>query len=217
MKHFNIIVAIIAVAAVIFLMARGIYKQSEEKNELANTTQASILEIKNNDWVSGNPEAPVTLIEYLDFECETCGAYYPLVSQLKTDYQDQMRFAVRYFPLPGHKNSRSAAHAVEAAGKQGKFWEMHDMLFTRQREWGEQHAADQDQFEKYAREIGLNIDQWKQDVASTEVKDRVDANYQEAIQLGLQGTPSFFLNGRKIEGPRTYEGFKRLIDATLQE
>ncbi len=212
MKNLKIIVGIVVVIVVVFLLAKGGYKQTEEKVETANTSQASALEIKANDWVSGTSTAKVTLVEYLDFECEACGAFYPIVTQLKEEYKDDLRLVVRYFPLPGHKNSRTAAHAVEAAGKQGKFWEMYSILFTKQSEWSEKPVANQDQFEKYAIEAGVNIEQWRIDVKSDEVKKRVDDSYKEAVSLNLQGTPSFFLDGKKIENPKGYESFKLLIE-----
>jgi protein-disulfide isomerase len=212
-KQTKFIIGIIALIVFVFILAKVNYKNTEKKVESTNTNQASVLEIKANDWAVGPVDAKVTVVEYLDFECEACGAYYPLTTQLKEEYKDSMRFVVRYFPLPGHKNSRTAAHAVEAAGKQGKFWEMYSILFTKQSEWSEQQVANQDQFAKYAVEAGVtNIEQWKKDVVSDEVKNRVEDSYKEAVSLNLQGTPSFFLNGKKIENPKGYESFKLLIE-----
>lgn len=127
-----------------------------------------------------------------------------------------MRFVVRYYPLAGHRNSRTSAHAAEAAGKQGKFWEMYDLLYTNQGEWGEQQTANQEQFEKYAVQAGLDMEQYRKDVMSEEVKKRVDDSFNEAMSLDLQGTPSFFLNGRKIDNPQGYEPFKNLIEKALK-
>ncbi len=217
MKHLKVIISIVVLIVIVFFMAKGSYKKSEDKVESTNTTQASALEIKENDWATGSTTAKVVLVEYLDFECEACGAYYPLVRQLKDEYKDSILFVVRYFPLPGHRNSKTAAYAVEAAGKQGKFWEMHDVLFNKQKEWGEGQFTNQNLFEKYALEAGVNIEQWKKDVASPEVKKRVDDSYDEAVSLNLQGTPSFFLNGKKIENPQGYEPFKKLIEEELKK
>ena len=211
-KQVKFIIGIIGLIIVVFFIAKSDFKNREIKEEPVSVNQASVLEVKENDWVSGVSTAKVTLVEYLDFECEACGAYYPIVTQLKEEYKDDMRVVIRYFPLPGHKNSRTAAHAVEAAGKQGKFWEMYSILFTKQSEWGEQQVANQDQFEKYAIEAGVNIDQWRTDVKSDEVKKRVEDSYKEAMSLNLQGTPSFFLNGKKVESPKGYESFKLLIE-----
>lgn len=217
MKNLKIIIGIVACILIVFFLAKGGYKNAENKTATTDIKKVSTLDIKENDWVVGSSTANVTLIEYLDFECEACGAYYPLITQLKKEYGDSIRFVVRYFPLPGHKNSRTAAQSVEAAGKQGKFWEMYNILFTKQKEWGEQQVANQDQFEKYAVEAGVsNLDQWKKDVTSPEIIKRVDDSYKEAVSLKLQGTPSFFLNGKKIESPQGYEPFKKLIDEALK-
>lgn len=217
MKNLKIIIGIAACIAIVFFLAKGGYKNAEDKDATTDIKKVSTLDVKENDWVVGSSTAKITLVEYLDFECEACGAYYPITTQLKNEYKDSIRFVVRYFPLPGHKNSRTAAQAVEAAGKQGKFWEMYNILFTKQKEWGEQQVANQNQFEKYAMEAGVsNIDQWKKDVTSPEVIKRVDDSYKEAVSLRLQGTPSFFLNGKKIESPQGYGPFKKLIDEALK-
>ena len=216
MKNLKIIIGIFALIVVVFLIAKGGYKKSEDTAERSNTTQSSVLEIRANDWVLGTSTAKVTIVEYLDFECEACGAYYPITTKIKEEYKDDVRLVIRYFPLPGHKNSRTAAYAVESAGKQGKFFEMYNILFTKQSEWSEQQMANQDQFEKYALEAGVNIEQWKKDVTSDEVKNRVEESYKEAMGLNLQGTPSFFLNGKRIQNPKGYESFKVLIDEAIK-
>lgn len=176
---------------------------------------ADLLAIKADDWVKGPAEAPITLVEYLDFECEACRAYYPTVKQLKEEYKDNIRFVVRYFPLPGHKNSMTSALAVEAAGKQGKFWEMHDVLYENQRSWGEKGKADPKVFEEYAKQIGLDIEKYKNDVTSNELKDRVNRDKNSGISLGVQGTPTFFINGERIPNPKGYEDFKSIIDGLM--
>lgn len=177
--------------------------------------QKKLLEVVSDDYIKGNKEASVTLIEYLDFECEACGAYYPLIKQLAEEFKTDVRFVNRYFPLPGHKNGLPAALAVEAAARQGKYWEMHDKLFEEQKSWGEKRAADPKIFEGYAQEIGLNLDQFKKDVASKEVRDRVERDKNSGIKLGVSGTPTFFLNGEKIPNPKSPEDFKTFINAAI--
>ena len=180
---------------------------SEEKQKL--------LEVVADDYIKGNKDASVTLVEYLDFECEACGAYYPLVKQLSEEFKTEVRFVNRYFPLPGHKNSMTAATAVEAAGRQGKYWEMNDILFENQRSWGEKQSPDPVIFEGYAQQIGLNMDQYKKDVKSKEVSERVNRDKTSGTQLGVNGTPSFFLNGEKIPNPKTIDDFKTFIQAAI--
>lgn len=176
---------------------------------------ASILAIASDDYVKGSPEAKVTLVEYLDFECEACGAYYPLIKQLSVDFPNDLRIVTRYFPLPGHKNSMTAALAVEAAAKQGKYWEMHDILFENQGTWGNKAIPTPQVFEAYAQRLGLDITKFKSDVANPATKARVERDFNASEKLGNTGTPSLFINGKKIDNPGSYEAFKALIRAEI--
>ncbi len=174
-----------------------------------------LLEVAADEYIKGNKDASVTLIEYLDFECEACGAYYPLMKQLSEEFKNDVRFVNRYFPLPGHKNGMQAALSVEAASRQGKYWEMHNIVFDNQKTWGEKPVADPAIFEGFAKQIGLNIEQFKKDVVSKEVKDRVERDKASGEKLGNTGTPTFFLNGEKIQNPKTPDDFKTLIKAAI--
>lgn len=202
------IFTVLILAIAVFIMSK--YSTVTPLADKAQTEE--ILSVKSDDWVKGSENAPITIIEYLDFECEACRSYYPTVKQLKEEYKDDIRFVVRYFPLPGHKNSMPAAQAVEAAGKQGKFWEMHDILYENQKVWGEKSVPDPKIFEGYANQIGLNMEQYKKDVISKEVRDRVNRDKTAGNSLGIKGTPTFFINGEKIPNPKGYEDFKSLID-----
>ena len=189
-------------------------KVTETRQAVANK---ELLTVVQSDWVKGAENAQVTVVEYLDFECEACRVYYPIVKQLTADYKDKVKFVVRYFPLPGHKNSMTSALAVEAAGRQGKFWEMHDLLYEKQTEWGENGKATPEVFEKYAQELGLNMDQYKIDTKNSEVKKRITRDRDTGTALGVQGTPTFFVNGDKIPNPRGIADFKNLLDGFLNE
>lgn len=163
------------------------------------------------DYVKGNPEAAITIIEYSDFQCPACASYYPVVKQFVAESGDKLAFAYRHFPLPQHKNAKPSAAASEAAGKQGKFWEMHYMIFENQKEWESSPKAEEI-FTGYAQKLGLNIDQFKADLNSEEIKSKVDADYKSGVKAGVNSTPSFFLNGKKINNPRNYDEFKSLLD-----
>jgi protein-disulfide isomerase len=189
-----------------------------ERNKTTSNTlplDKNLLQVKSDDWVKGNPDASITLIEYLDFECEACRAYYPFVKQVSEEFKNDLRVVVRYFPLPGHKNGLPAALAVESAGRQGKFWEMYDIVFENQAQWGEKQTTDSKIFEEYAQKIGLDLDKFRQDVNSQSVKDRIQRDVDSGIKLGNTGTPSFFLNGQKVQNLRSYEEFKNLIQAEI--
>jgi len=180
-------------------------------------TSGDLLAVVSDDYVKGNPAAPVTLIEYLDFECEACGAYYPLLKQLSAEFPDDLRIVTRYFPLPGHRNGMTAALAVEAAARQGKYAEMHDALFENQAAWGEQQSANPAIFETYAAQIGLDLPRFKADVKDASVRARVERDFASGEELGNTGTPSFFLNGKKLENPGGYEALKQAIEDALAE
>tara|TARA_B100000745_G_scaffold297227_1_gene243838 strand:+ start:340 stop:1080 length:741 start_codon:yes stop_codon:yes gene_type:complete len=211
-KNLTVSFAVLMVVVSIF----GLWKLSQQPTT-PSLTDSEILQVQEDDYKKGNTDAKVVLVEYLDFECEACGAYYPLVKRLSEEYKDDVLFVSRYFPLPGHRNGMTAALAVEAAGRQGKYWEMHDILFEEQQNWGERQSPDPTIFERYAEQLDLNMEQFKQDVNSQTVKDRVVKDRNLANQLGVNATPTFFLNGEKIQNPRGYEAFKSLIDKALTQ
>lgn len=193
-------------------------KDSDVSSPIATSKgKDDLLQVAPDDWIKGNKEAKVVVTEYLDFECEACGAYYPLIKRISEEYGDRVAFISRYFPLPGHKNSMTAARAVEAVGKQGKYWEMYDTLFQDQKSWSEKPKADPKIFEGYAEKLGLDMDQFKKDVDSKEVKERVERDRAAANRLKVDSTPTFFLDGEKIENPRGYEAFKSLLDDALKQ
>lgn len=168
------------------------------------------------DNVKGNASSSVVIIEYSDFQCPACRTYYSITRQLMAEFGGEVAFVYRHFPLTGiHANAELAARAAQAAGKQGKFWEMHDLLFEKQDEWSKM-ANIQPIFESYATLLGISVEQFKIDWASQEVKDFVRAQRNNAIKLGLQGTPTFFVNGKQIQNPTSVEEFRSIIQKALQ-
>ncbi|MFI5429266.1 DsbA family protein [Aeromicrobium sp. UC242_57] len=153
-------------------------------------------------------------MEFLDFECESCLAAYSFVEDLRERYDGQLTFAIRYFPLDGHKNSRNAAHAVEAAARQGKVEQMYSRMYETQSQWGEQQESQAKLFRTYAQDLGLDLDQYDTDVASASVADRVERDFQDGLDLGVTGTPTFFLNGKRLRAETTQQ-FYDAIDAAV--
>ena len=207
MKILWVVAGLAAVAGITWLTVSG----NKEKAAVAS----ELLAVASDDYVVGREDASATLIEYLDFECEACGAYFPLVKQLEAEFPNDLRVVKRYFPLPGHRNGLPAALAVEAAARQGKYNEMHDLLFTEQKNWGEKPNPTPEVFEAYAQQLGLDMEKFKADVASQSVKDRVQRDIDAGQKLGNRGTPSFFLNGERLENPQGYEEFKRVIQDAI--
>lgn len=206
-----VIVSVLILVLGVFFVSRS----SSISPEASKGQTQEILLVKSDDWSKGPMEAPITIVEYLDFECEACKAYYSVTKQLNEEYKDKIRFVVRYFPLPGHKNSMNSAMAVEAAGKQGKFWEMHDVLYENQEDWGEKAVSDPGIFEEYAKQVGLDMEKYNVDIKTQEIKDRINRDKSSGNSLGIQGTPTFFINGERIPNPKGYEDFKNLIDGLM--
>ena len=165
--------------------------------------------ISETDWVKGNREASVVLIEYSDLQCPACAAYAPIVNRITEEFSDRIAFVYRHFPLPQHQNAELASRATEAAGKQGKFWEMVDQIFANQNTWANERNA-QEVFRAYAQSIGLDVAQFENDRNSREIKNKIENDYLSGIQSRINSTPTFFLNGEKIQ-PQNYEEFRNLI------
>lgn len=160
-------------------------------------------------------EGAVTVVEFLDFECEACGAAYPYVEDLREQYAGQITYVVRYFPLPGHYNSTNAAVAAEAAARQDKFEEMYHALFQSQADWGEAGESRADLFRSFAEDIGLDMSQYDRDVADPETTARVQSDFVEGQALGVGSTPTFFVNDRQLVELQSWSDVTDAIDAEL--
>jgi protein-disulfide isomerase len=145
----------------------------------------------------GSSDAPVMIEEYADFECGGCGVVHPIMKQMEKEFGSRIVVVFREYPLSVHKNGLTAAQAAESAGLQGKFWEMHDLLFENQKTW---HAAAEvlPLYREYANQIGLSVEKFERDMASDVVKSRISADHERAAWIGVNSTPTAFLNGREI-------------------
>lgn len=173
--------------------------------------------VREDSRVLGEPgSSDVVLVEFLDFECEGCRAAYPVIEDLREEYAGDVTFVARYFPLPGHFNSTRAARAVESAARQGRFEEMYQRMYETQVDWGEQRRPLDDLFRRYAEEIGLDMERYDADYASDEVADRVQRDVDDGTDLGVSGTPTFYLDGELFQ-PTTVEDFTIALDDALAE
>jgi protein-disulfide isomerase len=159
-------------------------------------------------------EGAVTVVEFLDFECEACGAYYPVVEEARQKYAGQITYVVRYFPLPGHVNSMTSAVAAEAAAQQGRFEDMYHRLFETQAEWGEAQESRADVFRGYAVDLALDMAAYDAAVADPRTEQRVRADFEEGRALGVGSTPTFFVDGRPLVIER-WNDLETAIDAAL--
>jgi len=165
--------------------------------------------------VRGKPDAPVTLEEFGDFQCPPCGQFAGFAEELLKEYDSRLRVVFRNFPLPGHEHAREAALAAEAAGFQGKFWEMHDTLYKEQTAWSKAPNT-RESFESYSLTLGLNMEQFKKDMDSDKAKERVDSDHALGDSLGIKVTPTLFINKRAMEPQeKNPEGVRGAINAAL--
>lgn len=196
----------IVLTLIVVVLFGGAIVYSKNANEKNNQGVTVV------DHVKGNPDATVTLTEYSDFQCPACASFQPVVAQLMAQYGEQLRFEYKHYPLPIHNFAQQAAVAAEAASQQGKFFEFHDALFINQKEWAAS-ATPQTFFIKYAEELGLDVDKFKSHQNSSVLRDEVRKDLAEARELGLTGTPTFFLNGERMQFETFEDFFKQIATA----
>jgi len=183
----------------------------------SGSTSASKGSAGLTNHIEGKGSSGVTLVEYGDYECPACGQYYPIVKQVQAKYADQIFFQFRNFPLYQiHPNAIAGARAAEAADLQGKFWQMHDALYENQNDWG-QSSDPTPFFNQYAQQIGLDVNRFKTDFKSSLVNDRVQADLKEGNKLGIDSTPTFFIDGKKISNPPSADAFNQVIDNAIKQ
>jgi len=212
MNRFWIFLAVVVVGLGVLFVA------TKPKDEGPSAFTGDAATIQKDDHARYGTSNNVTLIEYADLQCPACGAYHPVMQQLSTLYKDKVNFIFRHYPIiSAHPNAFSAARAAESASNQGKFWEMHDRLFETQSTWGQVTKNQQSLFENYAKDLGLDMEKFKQDYASEATADRINRDVSSAKQFDITGTPTFVLNGKKIDTPGGLDGFKKILDDAIAE
>ncbi|MDQ3093720.1 MAG: DsbA family protein [bacterium] len=209
MKRVVIIVLIVAVA---ILGLNFLSKSSEDKvnNDPNNKASATQSGIEARSFGTG----PVEVVEYADFQCPGCASFFPVVSQVKEANKDKITFKFKHFPLQTiHPNARAAHRAAQAAANQGKFWELHDLLYQNQTSWNNSTNA-AGIFETFAGQIGLDMERYQADVASSDTNSVINADVAEAGTKNVTGTPTFFIDGKEIsvQDLQTVEAFTKKID-----
>jgi protein-disulfide isomerase len=212
-------VVLVAVTAAVVLMSRPSASNSNVAQNTLTTSPVQRQAVQPgapNPYTRGMPTARVTVEEFSDFQCPACGALEPGLRRVMKDYEDRVHFVFRNFPLQMHKYAFQAARAAEAAGQQGKFWEMHDMLYDNQKEWSESMEP-RVQFNSYATRLGLDVQRFKADMERQDLAERINADLQRGNSVGVKGTPTVYLNGRELVPGKlvTEEDLRREIDAAL--
>ena len=208
----------LAIIAVIIIVLVGIFALTGNKSSNSGGKSSSG---KPTSHIEGNDKSGVTLVEYGDFECPFCEEAYPVVKQTVSQFNDQISFQFRNFPLVSiHQNAFAGARAAEAAGLQGKYFQMHDLLYDNQNQWA-QSSNPTTYFNQYAKQLGLNVTQFKKDYGSTAVNDAINADMAAGNKLGVNATPTFYLNGKQInlnpEDQSSVKAFAQQIQAAIDQ
>ncbi|MDX5962089.1 thioredoxin domain-containing protein [Rhodococcus opacus] len=184
---------------------------------VGRTVDPAVVLRDDTHLLSSAPDRKVVLVEFLDFECESCLAMYPTMERIRAEYSGRITFGVRYFPIPRHTNSKLAARVVEAASRQGKFEAMYQRMYETQTQWGESDRSQEPLFRSFAQDIGLDMGRFDSDLGNPALAERVDRDFNEGIDLGVQGTPTLFLNGTALPPMPSYEDLTARINGALAE
>lgn len=181
----------------IFLLAAYWYRNQERKEANTRTMKNADLLVRSYSPSLGPSDATVTIVEFFDPECEACRAFFPIVKSLLNEFPGKVRLVLRYMPF--HKNSMYAATVLEAARKQGKYWEALELMFARQPEWASHHAPRPELLTGYMKSLSLNMDALGASLEDMEPKSKIQQDQQDGTQLGVTGTPTFFVNGKLLQ------------------
>jgi protein-disulfide isomerase len=204
-----ILAAVVTAGIIAFLVARG-------SSTAAAPEDAGQVVRENSRVLSKAPDEQAVLVEFLDYECESCRAAYPFIEDLRAEYADTVTFVHRYFPLPGHRNSVNAALAVEAAAQQGQYEAMYQRMYETQTEWGESAEDKSAVFRGFADDLGLDMAAFDAAVADPATTERVRLDVADGEALGVGGTPTFFLDG-EVLNPESLEEFRAAVEAAATD
>jgi len=204
------LVTALIIAGGAFIFARTNPSPNQAPSESVDTERL----VRSDSQFQGPSDSPVTVVEFADFQCPACGALHPVLKQLKNDIP-AAKFVFRHFPLESiHKNARASSLAAAAAGQQDKFWPMHDKLFEQQGEWSDQDNPEET-FDRYAQEIGLELEKFKADLNNPDLSSRITADQNDGQSLRVSGTPTIFINGARYTQSLSYNNLKSAIEARL--
>jgi protein-disulfide isomerase len=211
-KPVIVIMILVGVAA-----GAAVYFSRTADKPAATASIPANVDIKGGGHSRGPENAQVTLIEFGDYQCPTCGYYHPFVKEILSRYPDKLRLEFHHFPIPSaHKNAVLAAMAAEAAGDQGHYWEMHDALYENQRLWAENPNAEQYMI-VLASQLGLDVNKFMQGLRSPAIQDRILQDVARANQLQINETPTFLIGGQRVYIKASTEDFVQVIEAHLHK
>lgn len=206
---------LIIIAIVGIVVIGGIFAMLKTPTNSQTVDQALLIHEDSYELLEGKPiNAKVTVVEFGDFECPACGFSHGIFKQILLAYPDQVNLVFRHYPLPQHKTALIAAEAAEAAGEQGKFWQMYDLLYENQEKWSAKAEA-LDIFAEYAKQLNLDVEKFKKDIQDEKYKEKIKRDQADGDKLILTGTPTIYINGQKYTGGLSFQGIKNAIEAQL--
>jgi protein-disulfide isomerase len=208
-----VVIAIVVIGGGILLFINGNGVAPAEVGKSVDNTKL----IREHSRMTKKADAKVTIVEFADFQCPACAATNQTVKELIESYKDNpnVNFVFRHFPLDIHKNAKIGAEAAEAAGQQGRFWEMSDLLYTKQAEWSNS-ANPIDQFATYAMTLGLDLGKFKTSIQSNQFANIIAADVTDGNDLGVNATPTFYINGEKQATIPSLQDFRSIIEEKLK-
>ncbi len=210
-------VALVIVVVVVAGVMSGGFSSGPAGGTPPGFVATTVPAITSGDWTRGNPQAKVTVIEYGDYECPACAEWSPIMNQIVANFSSTVFFAFRNFPLYSiHPDAQIGAEAAGAAGLQGKYWQMHDLLYQNQNAWvSVLPEAAASQFNTYASSLGLDVVKFDQDMSSTAVTDKIAADVASGNAAKIDHTPTFFVNQTQIPNPNGYDDFVKVLNQAL--
>jgi len=208
---------VIVLAAAVALGAAVYFSRRPAEQPGTDTAKSPTLVNNGGGHMRGPADAKITLVEFGDYQCPSCGAYHPLVKELLARYPQQVRLEFHHYPLISiHANAMAAAIAVEAAGEQGRYWEMHDLIFERQAQWSESKNVEQD-FLAMASRLGLDQNAFMQSMRSPAIQDRILMDVVRARDAKVEAVPTFFIDGQQVHVPLSISAFVDVIEERLKD
>jgi len=213
-KDFKIITGVVGLLAVVFVISAVAYRAMKQKDSAASDSIPMSRLVPEDSWTLGPSMARVTLVEFMDPECESCAAFHSVVKKVLADYPQSLRLVIRYMPF--HGNSEYAAKALEAAGAQGKYWEAMEALFTRLPEWGSHHHPRPELIPEIIQTTGVDMKRFEAELNNPDFIAKITRDREAGVQLGVRATPTFFVNGKMLQR-LSYDDLVAAVEQELQK
>ncbi len=210
----GLFVAMALVVIVMVWISGGSENTKPAEASSLDNNQAEILEVRENEWTKGNKDAKVVIVKYSDFKCPACRYYASFDDVLSKELGDEVLFVFRNFPLSNSEVPMLAARYAEAAGRQDKFWKMHDLIYINQQVWANNNP--ESAFQQFVKLLKLDDNQFYKDLEDPAISEKIKADYEGGLKVGVRAVPTIFINGKKIRNPGSIQAYRQLIKSHLE-